>query len=275
MKETRSGLSGGAQAPQAAAPTTAQLWETYGATHATEERNELLLRYIDLVRHVVSRLYVSTQYYHEYEDLLSCGVIGLMDAFERFDPGRGVKFETYAQVRIRGEIIDYMRRQDFAPTSLRLKIRTVERAIDSLSQTLGRSPADAELAQYLQMDLDTLEEILGQAHSLNLLHLDELLVQAQEDGPDFAQEGQPDTQFERQEVRRLLREELGRLPEKEQLVLALYYDEDLTLKEIGQVLTLSESRISQIHSSALLKLRTRLTRQLRAEPEPQPAMVRR
>jgi RNA polymerase sigma factor for flagellar operon FliA len=93
--------------------------------------------------------------------------------------------------------------------------------------------------------------------------------------PHFAQEGQPDTQFERQEVRRLLREELGRLPEKEQLVLALYYDEDLTLKEIGQVLKLSESRISQIHSSALLKLRTRLTRQLRAEPEPQPAMVRR
>ena len=241
------------------------LWQTYAQTRDLESRNELLLHYIGLVKRVANRLYPSTQSYHDYDDLISTGVIGLMDAFERFDLKRGVPFESYAQLRIRGEIIDYMRRQDFAPTHLRLKIRMVERAIDSLGHSLGRTPGDAELADYLHLDLATLQEILGEAHCLNVLRLDELLSSAQEDGLDIPEDNRIEAAFEKQEVERLLREEITALSEKEQLVLSLYYDEELTLKEIGQVLKLSESRISQIHSSVLLKLKTRLNRLMRVE----------
>jgi RNA polymerase sigma factor FliA len=255
--------------------STEELWILYTRTHSVEHRNELLLRYVDLVRRAVSRLYASAHHYHDYDDLLSCGVIGLMDAFERFDPARGIRFESYASVRIRGEIIDYMRRQDWAPVHLRLRLRQVENAVAQLSQTLGRSPTDPETADFLDMPLTDLQSLLGEAHWLNVVHLDDLLGGCPEENPALAQDAQFDQACEKAEMQNLLQTELGRLSEKEQRILSLYYEEELTLKEIGQILKLSESRISQIHSSTLLKLRTRLNQQPRGKPTPQLMVARR
>lgn len=238
--------------------STETLWDRFALDRSTDCRNELLLRHIDLVRRVVSRLYVSTRYYHEYDDLLSCGVIGLMDAFSRFDPGRGIPFEAFAQVRIRGEIVDYMRRQDWAPSHLRQRIRQIEQTYDLLSQTLGRMPTEQEAADRLGIELTQLQQTLGDVHSLNVVSLDELLNGTWDHDSGTAREAGFDQTLERQERHALLRQEIERLSERDRLVLNLYYEDELTLKEIGQVLKLTESRISQIHSGVLLKLRMRL-----------------
>lgn len=254
--------------------STERLWEEFARTRAVEYRNELLLRNIDLVRRAVSRLYAAAHHYHDYDDLLSCGVIGLMDAFDRFDPGRGTRFESYAMVRIRGEIVDYMRRQDWAPTHLRLRLRQVEAAVSELSQTLGRAPTDPETADFMQMPLSELQELMGESHCLNVVHLDDLLAVSREEDPALAHDAQFDRAYEKEELQALLRTELGRLSEKEQRILSLYYEDELTLKEIGQILQLSESRISQIHSSTLLKLRTRLNLILNGLGETEPGEPR-
>ena len=234
-----------------------QLWAGFAQNRDLELRNQLMMHYLGLVKRVVSRLYAATRDYHEYDDLVSCGIIGLMDAFERFDPTRGIRFETYAQIRIRGEIVDHMRRQDWAPSQLRLRIRHVEQAVCQLAQTLGRTPSDPEIAAFLDMDLNKLQALFGEAHSLNIVHLDELLA-GNDEGVASSSDAGFDRAYERQEIQAALLTELQQLPERERLILSLYYDEELTQREIGQVLKLTESRISQILSSTLLKLRARL-----------------
>jgi len=238
--------------------STETLWANFALDRSIECRNELLLRHIDLVRRVVSRLYVSTRFFHEHDDLLSCGVIGIMDAFARFEPERGIPFEAYARVRIRGEIVDYMRRQDWAPNHLRQRIRQVEQAYDLLTQVLGRMPTEQEAADQLGIDLSQLQQTLGDAHCLNVVNLDELLNGTWDHDPGTAREAGFDRTLEREERHKLLRREIERLSERDRMILNLYYEDELTLKEIGQVLKLTESRISQIHSGILLKLRMRL-----------------
>ncbi len=239
-----------------------KLWQAYEKDRSTENRNELLLHYIDLVKRVVNRLFASSNPYHEFDDLASCGVIGLMDALERFNANRGARFETYAQIRIKGEIVDYMRRQDWLPVSQRVRLRQVQAGYDKLAQCLGREPDDQEVADYLNMDLKSLQQMLGEAHLANIIYFDDLLA----DGGSRNQVEAADTWIEQahedEERRQLLICELKHLSEREQMILSLYYMDELTLKEIGIVLGLTESRISQIHSKALMRLKTRLLKQL-------------
>lgn len=241
------------------------LWRRYIENRDGEIRNELLLHYIPLVKRVVGRLFSASRPYVDYDDLVSCGVLGMMDAIERFDPTRNVRFETYAQIRIRGEIIDYMRRQDWAPVHVRTRIKQMDAAFDRVAQRNGAPASDREVAEELGMNLEEMRQTLADAHFLNLMYLDELLTEtpAEEEGTGILSDAQIVGDLERKEFKELLSREIGRLTEREQMVLSLYYYDELTLREIGVVLNLTESRISQIHSAAIIKLRTRLTRQYR------------
>ncbi len=249
--------------PAAGEAAIERLWLLWRQTGSLEYRNDLLMRYIGLVRRVVSRLFPASRAYHDHEDLISCGVIGLMNAIDRFDAGKGARFETYAQIRIRGEIIDYMRRQDWAPVHVRTRIKQIEAAYEQIAQQKGRPATDQEVAARLDISLDELSETMGDAHFLNILHLEDLLTDSADEDSSLMAEAQFDRVIEKKEIQALLAREIGKLSEREQTILNLYYYDELTLKEIGTVVGLTESRISQIHSGALFKLRTRMERQLR------------
>ena len=239
----------------------AGLWQAYAADKSNEIRNEILLHFVPLVKRVVGRLFATTRPYVDYDDLISCGVLGLMDAIDRFDAGRGVRFETYAQIRIRGEVIDYMRRQDWAPVHVRTRIKQLESAYEQVAQRNGGPASELEVATELGMELEDLHQTLSDSHFLNLMYLDELLTETGSDESDMTSEPAAVGEIERKEFRTMLAKEIGRLSEREQMVLSLYYFDELTLREIGKVLGLTESRISQIHSAIILKLRARLSRQ--------------
>ena len=241
----------------------ARLWTMFIETRDNETRNELLMHYVPLVKRVVGRLFASSRPYVDYDDLVSCGVLGMMDAIERFDPTRSVRFETYAQIRIRGEIIDYMRRQDWAPVHVRTRIKQMEAAYDRVAQRNGGPASEQEVALELGMELEDMRQTLSDSHFLNLMYLDELLTETPVEDDRLMSDNQIVQDLERNEFKAMLSKEIGRLTEREQMVLSLYYFDELTLREIGKVLSLTESRISQIHSAAILKLRTRLTRQYR------------
>lgn len=238
------------------------LWRQFKKTGDLDIRNELLMHYIGQVKRVVNRLFPASRTYHDYDDLMSCGVLGLIDAIDKYDPERAVKFETYAQIRIRGAIIDYMRQQDWAPVHVRTRIKQVEQASDELAQNFGRPPSDQEIADYMDIALASLQNIFGESHLLNVLHLDELLTDAVTDDYQFKTDPSFDRELETKELKTILSDSISQLTEKEQLVLNLYYYDEMTLKEIGSVLALTESRISQIHSSVLVKLRSRLKKVL-------------
>ncbi len=239
-----------------------RLWQIYEKNRSTENRNDLLMHYIDLVKRVVNRLLVSSSPYHDFDDLISCGVIGLMDALERFDSSRGARFESYAQIRIKGEIIDYMRRQDWLPVNQRTRLRQVQAGYDTLAQRLGREPGDQEVADHLNMELASLQQIMGEAHLSNIISFDDLLADTTSRKHVEAVDAEIEQAHENEEMKQLLIRELQDLSEREQLILNLYYMDELTLKEIGTVIGLTESRISQIHSKALMQLKIRLMKQL-------------
>lgn len=240
-------------------PPAEPLWEAFFATRSVEARNGLLVRYAPLVKIIVNRLVPTYGRHTEYDDLINNGVIGLMDAIEKFDPGRMVKFETYASLRIRGEIIDHMRRQDWAPVSLRKKIKTVSYAMETLEERLGRPATEEELAGFLGMDVPDLLKTLEATQSLNILYLEELKA-GNDSGREFS-DGSGDTvsaRYEQKEMKEILANLIESLPEKEKLVITLYYYEEMTMKEISATLGVTEPRVSQIHSKVLAKLRAKL-----------------
>jgi RNA polymerase sigma factor for flagellar operon FliA len=240
-------------------PPVEALWEAFLATRSVEARNALLVRYAHLVKIIVNRLVPTHGRHAEYDDLINNGVIGLMDAIEKFDPGRMVKFETYASLRIRGEIIDHMRRQDWAPVSLRKKIKTVSYAMETLEERLGRPASEEELASFLGMDVQDLLKTLEATQSLNILYLEEL--KAGGDSGREVSDGSGDTvsaRYEQKEMKEILANLIESLPEKERLVITLYYYEEMTMKEISATLGVTEPRVSQIHSKVLAKLRSKL-----------------
>lgn len=239
-----------------------ELWRAYKHNNDQEARNELIMNYITLVKRVVGRLFPASRSYHDYDDLISCGVLGLIDAVDKFELEREVKFETYAQIRIRGSVIDYMRQQDWAPVHVRTKIKQVEQAGDELAQQLGRLPSELELANNLEMPLEQLQTILGEAHFLNVLHLDELLSDAVTEEYQFKTDPAFDRELENKEFQFILKEAIEQLSEREQIILNLYYFDELTLREIGAVLDLTESRISQLHSGIILKLKSMMKKVL-------------
>jgi len=238
---------------------TEDLWKQYAKGKTLELKNELVLRYVENVKQIVLRLMPTYKGYSDFDDMLSCGIIGLMDAIEKYDAGLGVKFEYYAQKRIRGEIIDFIRKQDWAPSSLRRKIKSISDAYSELEKKLYRAPMDSEVALHLGMDEDDLHKTLGKSQMFNIIHFEEMVQEdtawqgAVKDSDDLI-----DEKFEKQETVEILGDFIDDLPEKERLVVTLYYYEELNLKEIASVLEVSESRASQIHSKAVMKLRGKM-----------------
>ncbi len=237
---------------------------TYQQMSATRKRDEMVKKHLDLVSYVASRLAIGLPNWLDKRDLVNAGVIGLIDAVNHFDPSRNVKFETYAKTRIRGAIIDELRSLDWIPRSTRAKSREIEQAISILVGELGRFPTDDEIADKLGWEIDKYHKTLGQVSLTTLLSLDEM-VGISSSGESVkridtvvSETFNPLESIEKQELIDTVAKVLKTLSEQERLVIALYYYEELTLKEIGMVLSVSESRVSQVHTTAVLKLRAKL-----------------
>ncbi len=238
-----------------------ETWSRYALQPTVELKNELVLQYIYLVKSIVRRMMPAYEGYSNYDDLLSCGVLGLIDAIDKYDASREVKFEYYAAMRIKGEIIDHIRKQDWAPSSLRRKIQAIGNAYVELESTLMRSPSDEEVAKTLGMDEKDVQSILHKSHMFNVMRFEEQLSEGQSIGSFVKDSGpSPEEQFDRKELKQILGGLIDSLPEREKLVISLYYYEELTLKEIANILGVSESRVSQIHSKVILKLKTKMQR---------------
>ncbi len=239
--------------------TTEELWKEYAKTKDNNIRKSLIERYIGLVKIVAGRMY---NYYGskvEYDDLVSFGILGLIDSIERFDINRNIKFETYAQIRIKGAIVDNIRKLDWIPRSLRKKSKEIQKEMLNLENKLGRTPSNIELAEHLNMSLKELEDILANTVGFNVTSLEELLANKGEHIIDEEKEVNiPEKAFEEKELKEILGDIIDALPDNQKTVISLYYYEELTYKEIGKIMKLSESRISQIHSKAILNIRNKL-----------------
>ena len=234
-------------------------WTRWLNRRNTAARDHLIVHYSPLVKFVAGRVGSGLPSSVESGDLISSGVLGLIDAIERFEPERGFKFETFAVPRIRGAIYDGLRQLDWVPRSVRSRARQVEKAIAEIEHAEGRSPTDEEIAEKLGISPEELAKWLASIASTTIGPLDRAIAAGSEpavlEGPGSQA---PSAVIEDRELSHLMREEIKRLPEREKLVLSLYYDEGLTLSEIGQVLGVTESRVSQIHTKSVLQLRSRL-----------------
>ena len=242
------------------------LWRRYKTAGDERARERLVVAYSPLVKYVAGRMGSGLPGHVEESDLISYGLTGLISAIERFDLGREIKFETYAITRIRGAIIDELRSLDWVPRSIRAKARDIERANQKLEARLQRAPTDEEMAGELEMTTDDFHEALLQISNSTLIALDELWS-ANDSGGDqvslldtLPDRGAPDPQavVDQGELRDRIADAIAALPEREKLVVALYYYENLTLREIGEVLGVTESRVSQLHTKAVLRLRSKL-----------------
>ena len=255
-------------ADEAAAADTAlkKLWRDFKDTADQQLRERLILHYSPLVKYVAGRVGVGLPPNIEQADLVSYGIFGLIDAIEKFDLERAIKFETYAISRIRGAIIDELRAIDWIPRSVRYKAREVEKAYACLDGMLHRTPTEAEVAQEMGISLDDLHQVFSRVSFVNVVALDELLSVGGEKGDKLSlvdtledtKAEDPVAAFESEETKYLLAKAINQLPEREKIVVTLYYYEGLTLAEIGQVLGVTESRICQMHTKAVLQLRGRL-----------------
>jgi RNA polymerase sigma factor for flagellar operon FliA len=241
------------------------LWERYKNDKDTTARDELILNFSPLVKYVAGRLASSLPQSVDTSDLISYGIFGLIDAIEKYDPGRAIKFETYAIARIKGAIIDELRALDWVPRSVRARGREIEQAYVDLENELRRAPTDSEVAHRIGVSKKELQEILTKLSYTSVVSFEELWIGVdRDDGQsavgairDEAAED-PVAVFESSEIKDILAGAIERLPERERTVIALYYYEGLTLKEIGQVLGVTESRVSQLHTKAVLRMRARL-----------------
>jgi RNA polymerase sigma factor for flagellar operon FliA len=248
--------------------------QAYSAWQDEEERERLLMEQLPQVRYIARRIHERLPRHVPFEDLVHAGVVGLIDALHKYDRSKHVQFGSYAKFRIRGAIMDSLREMDWSPRDLRRKARRLEEANNSLRSALGRNPSETELAAELGIDLHGLQMLLG---DIDGLEVGSLRVQSPRDGkeedlceylPDDP-EKTPLLLCLRSEMKDLLTRAIEELPEKERQVLALYYYEELTMKEVGAVLGVGESRVSQIHSMAVVRLRARLAEltAVRAQPE--------
>jgi RNA polymerase sigma factor for flagellar operon FliA len=254
----------------AEAEDTQSLWREFRANKGDKAlRDRLILTYAPLVKYVAGRLGSGLPAHVDEGDLVSYGLLGLIGAIERYDPERDVKFETYAIARIKGSIIDELRAMDWVPRSVRARARDIERAIAELERKLHRAPTDEEISEKLGISQDELEESLTDISRSSIAALDELwtvssgggggdqvaLIDTIEDteAPD------PQGSLSQTEMKEAIGEAIARLPEREKLVVTLYYYEELTLREIGEVLGVTESRVSQLHTKAILRLKARLS----------------
>lgn len=239
------------------------LWSRYFEDHDNKTlRDELILQYIYLTRYVVGRVKVALPPTFSYEDISSYGIEGLIDAIEKYTPKMGARFETYALVRIRGNIIDKVRSQDFLPRSIRKKIRDVKEAQEELKKQYGRAATNSEIANYLGVEKEKVEQLLADDTTITSIYDkkgvadgDIEIIDTIEDSNTLA----PHEQLEEKDVKKELEGALKRLPERERTIMVLYYHENMTLKEIGDAISISESRVSQLHAQAIMKLKNLLS----------------
>ena len=244
-------------------------WKAYMSSASIETRNSLIEEHLPLVSIIASKVSVTLPSHIDIEDLKAVGVLGLINAVDRFDARRGFAFKTFAHSRIFGAMIDWLRSMDWVPRTVGQKAKMLDNAYAKLEQELSRSPTDKELARELNLDMGELNKLLGEVSGLTLLSLEQEFSSEGGEGSltllDMIESKQyvnPVEELENDEFKKHLTGLIDLLPEKEKLVLALYYYEELTLKEIGAILNLSESRISQIHTAAIRKLKVKLSAQM-------------
>jgi len=244
-----------------------ELWQNYQQRDCQDARQQLVEKYARIVKYVAGRMAIGLPHYVEFNDLTSAGLLGLIQAIDNFDYKRGIKFETYAIPRIRGAILDELRSQDWFPRSLRRKAKQLEETYSTLEARLGRPANDQEVADALNIDVRDLDGILGEVAVASIMSLDadassDDSEQSTNLGEYLADPKAEDMEqtIAAQEMRDLIAQRMAELPEKEQLVLVLYYYEELTLKEIGEILDVTESRVCQIHTKAIMRLKGKINR---------------
>lgn len=240
-----------------------KMWEEYTKSKSPEIREKIILEYAPLVKVVAGRLSMYLGYNVEYEDLVSYGIFGLIDAIDKFDFLKDVKFETYASLRIRGSILDQIRKMDWIPRTIRQKQKKIDAVIKEMEVRYGRTATDEEIAEGLGISGDEYLDWQSQMKITNVVSLNEFLEQGSEVSNEAShtrstQFDSPEEVLERDELKKMLAEALELLTEKERKVIVLYYYEELTLKEISSILEVSESRISQLHTRALQKMKVKL-----------------
>ncbi len=240
-----------------------KLWQLYRKTGRHELMEVIVEKYLHIVHYLANKLSIFSSGTLDREDLYSAGVIGLIEAMQKFDPERGFEFQTFATIRVRGAIIDEIRRTDWVPRSVRKKSKRIDAAIHALFNSLGRMPTDEEIAEELDMTIEEYYQITDNLGPLFLASLDAVVPTDGEgnamhiaDVIEDPSESSAEEKYLQQNLRKRISDAISELPDKEKLVVALYYYEELTLKEIGMVLDVTESRVSQMHSSALMKLRS-------------------
>ncbi len=242
------------------------LWGRYKADGDQSARERLVLAYAPLVKYVAGRMASGLPSHVEEADLISYGLLGLISAIERFEPERQIKFETFAITRIKGSIIDELRSLDWVPRSVRSRAREIERANAKLENELQRAPTDEEIANRLELSIDEFQDSLLRISNSSVVALDELWTVSDASGDQVSlldtiqdpEAADPAREMDTTEMKDTLSDAIARLPEREKLVVALYYYENLTLREIGEVLGVTESRVSQLHTKAVLRLKSRL-----------------
>lgn len=239
-----------------------RLWDDYGKTRLPEYKEKLIIEYAPLVKVVAGRLSMYLGYNVEYDDLVGYGVFGLIDAIDKYDLCKEVKFETYASLRIRGAILDQIRKMDWIPRTIRQKQKKIDQAMREIEGKTGRPATDAEIAAALGITDDEYLDWQGQMKVTGVISLNEFMEQGSEvpaePGKHSAQFNSPEEMVEKEELKKMLMDSLEILTEKEKKVILFYYYEELTLKEISSILEVSESRISQLHTRALQKMKTKM-----------------
>jgi len=239
------------------------LWKQYSDTKDPAIREKLIIEYSHLIKYVAGRLSIYFGSNVEYDDLVGFGVFGLIDAIDKYDVNKGVKFETYASLRIRGSVIDSIREMDWVPRSLRQKNKELEKVYVEIENKLGHSASDKDVADKMGISLDEFYKLINDVSVSSMVSLEEFLEQNYEIGvdlPNTSKEDRPENYVEMNELKDILGDAINKLPEKEKTVVSLYYFEELTLKEISAIMKVSESRISQLHTKAILRLRGKLGR---------------
>lgn len=249
-------------------PDLTNLWQQYKEDDDQDARDELIIHYTYLVKYIANRLAINLSSMVETDDLISYGVEGLIDAVEKFDHTRKIKFETYAIARIKGAMIDGLRAMDWVPVSVRQKSKDLEKAYALVEHELGRPATDEEMAKALGIKVEEFRKLLSDVSVTSIVYLEDFLT-GEDTGDkskrvlDYLKDDRVDNALELVEIaetKELLADAIAKLPDKEKMVVYMYYYEGLTLKEIGEVLSLSESRISQLHTKSILRLRGRLSR---------------
>lgn len=242
-----------------------KLWQQYKVSRDQRIKDSLIMKYASFVKYVAGRIAVNLPSNVEFDDLVSYGILGLIDAIDKYDTARNVKFKTYAKTRIRGAIFDELRLLDWTPRSIRQKARKLEKAYAKLEGKLGRDATDEEIAEFLKIDISELHKLFDETKKSLLLSLDEIFYDDEEGSSRFdfvenQKSDNPQLKIEEAEAKRILADAISKLSERERMVITLYYYEDLTSKEIGKILGVSDSRVSQLHTKAILRLRGRLAR---------------